>query len=54
MEPPTFVFFVNRPEMIHFGYQRYIENRIREKFLFTGTPIRLLFRGLEKEKVEKK
>lgn len=54
VEPPTFVFFVNRPEMIHFGYQRYIENCIREKFLFTGTPIRLLFRGREKEKIEKK
>lgn len=43
--PPTFVFFVNRPEMIHFGYERYIENRIREQFTFSGTPIRLLFRG---------
>lgn len=43
--PPTFVFFVNRPEMIHFGYERYIENRIREQFPFPGTPIRLLFRG---------
>ncbi|HEY1408314.1 MAG TPA: ribosome biogenesis GTPase Der [Promineifilum sp.] len=43
--PPTFVFFVNRPEMVHFGYQRYMENRIREHYPFTGTPIRLIFRG---------
>lgn len=43
--PPTFVFFVNRPEMLHFGYERYMENRIRERYPFTGTPIRLLFRG---------
>ena len=43
--PPTFVFFVNRPEMVHFGYQRYMENRIREQYPFTGSPIRLLFRG---------
>ena len=50
VKPPTFVFFVNRPEMIHFGYERYIENRIRERFPFTGTPIRLLFRGRNAEK----
>jgi len=43
--PPTFVFFVNRPEMVHFGYQRYIENQLRERYPFTGTPVRLLFRG---------
>ena len=48
--PPTFVFFVNRPEMIHFGYERYIENRIREQFTFSGTPIRLLFRGRKDER----
>ncbi|MEI2608899.1 MAG: hypothetical protein V9G20_09755 [Candidatus Promineifilaceae bacterium] len=47
--PPTFVFFVNRPEWIHFGYERYMENRLREAFPFTGTPVRLLFRGREKE-----
>jgi GTP-binding protein len=43
--PPTFVFFVNRPEMVHFGYERYIENRLRERHPFTGTPVRLIFRG---------
>ncbi len=48
--PPTFVFFVNRPEMVHFGYERYIENRLREKYPFTGTPVRLLFRGRKDER----
>jgi GTP-binding protein len=43
--PPTFVFFVNRPEMVHFGYQRYMENRLREVYPFKGTPVRLIFRG---------
>jgi GTP-binding protein len=45
LAPPTIVFFVNRPEMVHFGYQRYIENRLRERYPFTGTPVRLIFRG---------
>ena len=48
--PPTFVFFVNRPEMVHFGYERYMENRIRDQYPFTGTPIRLLFRGRTDER----
>ncbi len=43
--PPTFVFFVNRPEMLHFGYERYIENRLRQHYPFSGTPLRLFFRG---------
>jgi GTP-binding protein len=43
--PPTFVFFVNRPEWVHFGYQRFLENRLREAFPFTGTPVKLIFRG---------
>jgi GTP-binding protein len=51
--PPTFVFFVNRPEWIHFGYRRYLENRLREEFPFNGTPIRLIFRGREKEERSK-
>jgi GTP-binding protein len=43
--PPTFVFFVNDPKLLHFSYQRYLENRIREAFGFQGTAIRLVFRG---------
>jgi GTP-binding protein len=43
--PPTFIIFVNDPELIHFSYRRYIENRLREAFGFAGTPIRLRFRA---------
>ena len=42
---PTFVFFVDRPDLVHFSYQRYLENKLRERFPFPGTPIRLQFRG---------
>ncbi len=42
--PPTFVIFTNRPEAIHFSYERYLENRLREAFGFEGTPIRLIFK----------
>ncbi|HVR88974.1 MAG TPA: ribosome biogenesis GTPase Der [Candidatus Limnocylindria bacterium] len=42
---PTFVFFVDRPDLVHFSYQRYLENRIREHHPFAGTPIHLQFRG---------
>ena len=52
--PPTFVFFVNRPEMVHFGYQRYMENQIRERYPFSGTPIRLLFRGRNEQEAREK
>ena len=44
IEPPTFVIFVNDRELFHFSYQRYIENRIRDAFSFTGTPIKLIIR----------
>jgi GTPase len=43
--PPTFVFFVNDPTLVHFSYRRYLENKLREAFQFTGTAIRLIFRG---------
>jgi GTP-binding protein len=42
--PPTFVVFVNDPELIHFSYRRYLENRIRAEYGFLGTPIKLIFR----------
>jgi GTP-binding protein len=42
--PPTFVFFVNDPKLVHFGYQRYLENQLREAHPFTGTPIQLVFK----------
>ncbi len=43
-EPPTFIIFVNDPELVHFSYQRYLENQLRAHYPFTGTPIRLIFR----------
>ncbi len=44
VNPPTFVFFVNDTEAVHFSYERYLENRLREAFSFRGTAIRLQFR----------
>ena len=46
--PPSFVIFTNRPEGIHFSYERYLMNQIREAFGFTGTPLRLMFKGRER------
>ncbi len=43
-KPPTFVCFVNRADLFHYSYQRYIENRIRETFGLEGTPVRLIIR----------
>ena len=41
--PPKFVFFSNNPDLIHFSYQRYIENKLREYFGFEGCPIDIVF-----------
>jgi GTP-binding protein len=46
-KPPTFIAFVNDPRCIHFSYERYLLNRIREQFGFEGTPIRIRFRKRE-------
>jgi GTP-binding protein len=43
-DPPTFLFHVNDPELVHFSYKRYLENRIRAQYSFLGTPLRLSFR----------
>jgi GTP-binding protein len=51
-EPPTFVFFVNDPELLHFSYRRYLENRIREAFGFEGTAIRMRFRRRSEDRQE--
>jgi len=45
--PPTFVFFANKPEMVHFSYLRYLENTLRSNFGFEGTPIHMLLRKRE-------
>ncbi|HEX7172158.1 MAG TPA: ribosome biogenesis GTPase Der [Candidatus Limnocylindria bacterium] len=52
--PPTFVAFVNDPEIVHFSYKRYLENQIREAYGFLGTPIRLILRQRESEEAARK
>ncbi|UCC17579.1 MAG: ribosome biogenesis GTPase Der [Dehalococcoidales bacterium] len=47
VNPPTFVFFINDKKLIHFSYQRYLENKIRQTFGFTGTPLRMIFKTRE-------
>lgn len=44
VKPPSFVVFVNDPELMHFSYERFLENKIRDAFDFTGTPIKLFAR----------
>lgn len=50
VKPPTFVFFVNDPELMHFSYKRYLENQMRKHFGFEGTPIRIVIRQKDEEK----
>ena len=45
INPPVFLFFANDAQMIHWGYARYLENKLREKFGYMGTPIKIVFRG---------
>ncbi|MEI6045470.1 MAG: ribosome biogenesis GTPase Der [Chloroflexota bacterium] len=49
IDPPTFVFSVNDVKQVHFSYERYLENKLRQSFGFEGTPIRLVFRGRDEE-----
>ncbi|WP_174613614.1 ribosome biogenesis GTPase Der [Virgibacillus ihumii] len=44
VKPPSFVVFVNDPDLMHFTYKRFLENRIRDAFGFTGTPIKIFAR----------
>ncbi|URZ00825.1 ribosome biogenesis GTPase Der [Clostridium felsineum] len=44
VKPPTFIFFVNNPELLHFSYRRYLENKLRQSFDFEGTGIKLIFK----------
>ncbi len=48
--PPVFLFFANDGELVHWSYARYLENRIRERYGFGGTPITIVFRSREREK----
>jgi GTP-binding protein len=51
VDPPTFIFFVNDPDLVHFSYERYLENKLREHHGFIGTPLRLGFRRRGRAKV---
>jgi len=44
VNPPTFVFFTNDASLVHFSYQRYLENKLRQTFGFDGTPLRMTFK----------
>jgi len=50
--PPTFILFVNDPKLVHFSYQRYLENKIRDAFDFEGTAIRIIFRKRSEDRLE--
>lgn len=49
--PPTFVFFVNDEKLMHFAYQRYLENQFRKSFGFEGTPLRFILREKNQKEV---
>lgn len=50
-QPPTFIFFVNDPMLMHFSYKRYLENSLRKAFSLDGTPIKVLARSNEQEEI---
>jgi GTPase len=52
--PPTFIFFARDAASVHFSYQRFLENRIRDEFGFLGTPIRLIFRERSAAQIERR
>ena len=49
--PPTFIMFVNNAELMHFSYKRYLENTLRNAINFEGTPIKLIVREKEEDKL---
>ena len=49
VDPPTFVFFVNDLRLVHFSYERYLENQLRERYEFLGTPLKLYFRNRDRD-----
>jgi len=49
VDPPTFVFFVNDPRLVHFTYRRFLENQIRQRYSYLGTPLKMVFRLNEKD-----
>ena len=53
-DPPTFLIFVNEPDLVHFTYKRFLENRVREVYSFLGTPIRLVFKARKKVELNRR
>ena len=53
VDPPTFLFHVNDTRLVHFTYERYLENQIRREYPFTGTPVRLSFRARDEKRKQK-
>ena len=49
IRPPRFVIFANNPELLHFSYLRFIENRLRESYGFEGTPLKFVVRKRNEE-----
>ena len=49
VDPPTFVFFVNDSRLVHFSYERFLENQIRNRYGYLGTPLKLVFRSRGEE-----
>lgn len=52
--PPTFALFCNDPDLVHFSYERYLLNKIREAFPLEGTPVRIVLKASHKDKAERK
>lgn len=52
-EPPVFLFFANDGSLVHWSYGRYLENRLRERYGFGGTPVAIVFRSREKKEKER-
>jgi GTP-binding protein len=53
IDPPTFILFVNDPELVHFSYRRYLERALREAYDFEGSAIRLVFRPRSEDDAER-
>lgn len=51
VNPPRFIFMVNDPKLIHFSYHRYLENKLRQTFGFSGTPLQLIFKKAPKKQL---
>ncbi|MBN2462736.1 MAG: ribosome biogenesis GTPase Der [Dehalococcoidia bacterium] len=53
INPPSFALLVNDPQLVHFSYQRYLENKLRQTFGFSGTSLRILFKKAKSRKLQK-